>query len=196
MKSDDDSIEAGARQFCDFLDEVARSTLKPTNDKILADNDRKDLEFALAILRPAFEGCLQRMIAPVTTEELHTSPFLCGPDGLNQLLGAAFIIGRLGGETDTAKNFYGNKHGGDGGKASGDARNLKAEEWRVPAKALAKEICSRGPITQENLKEAIEDEWTIPIHCPSSMLLGEIRKWEDAGELKREKPRRKAARPK
>ncbi len=75
----------------------------------------------------------------------------------------------------------------DAGRESGKQRKEIADTtWRPHALELAKAIRKRYPaITQESLKEKIQQDWRLKVPCPNKALLLAIREWEKGGKLSR-----------
>jgi hypothetical protein len=183
-------LDSSARRFCDFLEDIARDTLAPVNNKVLSAEDRNRLEYALTILRKAFEGCVERLNEPIPKERLRQMPFACGPDGLNQAMAAAFIIGSLSGETETAKNYFGEKHGAPGGYKTGERKRQEAESgWKSAGLPFALKLrADDQSLSQVRLAEKMAVEWDLDqqrtkFHCPESELISAIRAWEQSGRL-------------
>jgi hypothetical protein len=76
------------------------------------------------------------------------------------------------------------------GKISGATRRAEAEQgWRPHALELAQKIQAKGQnLSQFDLARAIEDSWSLKIHCPKSQLAPAIRAWQKQGKLAKREP--------
>ena len=184
------SPKDGARCFLEFIEETARGALSPINDKVVTAKGKRSLQRALAMLRPAFDNL-----------EMYFSngPMLGAPDpytALRRIMSYAFEVGQHGTATKSAKNFFRpmiesemlKSRGASGGKESGKARLIEADDWRAYALARAKSIRAKNPtLSQRELADKIPLQWDSATPCRPSMLIRLISKWENEGKLPRRK---------
>lgn len=187
---DDEPLDASAREFCDFLEEFARDALGPLNDKVVMGEEREQIELALRILRPAFEGCVARLNEPIPQIKLFKMQYVGCPGSLHQLMIAAFLIGSRGSETDSGKRFFGGKHGAPGGYRTGKRKRQEAENgWKSVGLPFALKLrAGDQSLSQVRLAEKMAVEWALDqqrtkFHCPESELISAIRAWEQSGRL-------------
>jgi hypothetical protein len=175
------SPKDGALRFIEFMEEIARDSL---SDKALGQEEKKTLTEATEGLRPTFELLNASMGAQA--DATYTA--------LRWLMGHLVAIAQHVGFLDIrAQNFFRpiiesegqRRRGVGGGKASGNARQRKAEKsWRANAFKLAKSIQAKdGTLSQQRLASEIEFQWKSKTPCRPSMLIRLIRKWENEGKL-------------
>ena len=134
--------EDGARGFLDHIEDCIRVALSPENSRILAPENKRELERALDRLRPSFDELAKWFIDPL--RETKPSHAMYGYEKLWELLSAVFVGGSRGTVTDSGKNYF---------------DNVKTQKMRDARASAPEEVALRAAIEAERWPGQIEHTW-------------------------------------
>jgi hypothetical protein len=102
-KENNDALEAGARSFVNHIETIAKSSLE-NGGTVLTDDDKEALEYAIQRLRPPFDQLAKWFIE--SRKESSPEHVGFGYEQIWELMAAAFLAGRSGTVTSSARAYF------------------------------------------------------------------------------------------
>lgn len=149
VSRDAQSCAAGVEQFLKFVLEMAKAALdyeRLSKARLKDDHGQERLSERCRLERAikAIEEHSGSLINAASYAEDITHVSLFHP--MLNVLVAAYDAGMVGNASLSAQNFYGAKHGGDGGKKTGELLKAEADErWRIAAKQMGEDMLKHNP---------------------------------------------------